>query len=274
MGKYLFNYFIKNDDAYGIEEFDDLFKTEGKCIYEVLRVIAGSPLFLKEHLDRLENSLKLEDAPCKLDMKTLGKYIVQLINLNRVRSGNMRIVINRGDVFIYQVGATYPTSKQYSEGVKTILYFGERHNPNAKVVNDEFRNKVNEEIKKNDAFEAILVDRNGNVTEGSKSNIFFAKDGVLITAPVGEVLPGITRYMIMKAAERVGIKVEERNVNYNDIKDMDGLFISGTSPKVLPIREVKDIVQYNSVAPVIINVMKAFDEVIDEDIRKVADTYK
>lgn len=274
MGKYLFNYFIKNDDAYGIEEFDDLFKTEGKCIYEVLRVIAGSPLFLKEHLDRLENSLKLEDAPCKLDMKTLGKYIVQLINLNRVMSGNMRIVINRGDVFIYQVGATYPTSKQYSEGVKTILYFGERHNPNAKVVNDEFRNKVNEEIKKNDAFEAILVDRNGNVTEGSKSNIFFAKDGVLITAPVGEVLPGITRYMIMKAAERVGIKVEERNVNYNDIKDMDGLFISGTSPKVLPIREVKDIVQYNSVAPVIINVMKAFDEVIDEDIRKVAETYK
>lgn len=274
MGKYLFNYFIKNDDAYGIEEFDDLFKTEGKCIYEVLRVIAGSPLFLKEHLDRLENSLKLEDAPCKLDMKTLGKYIVQLINLNRVMSGNMRIVINRGDVFIYQVGATYPTSKQYSEGVKTILYFGERHNPNAKVVNDEFRNKVNEEIKKNDAFEAILVDRNGNVTEGSKSNIFFAKDGVLITAPVGEVLPGITRYMIMKAAERVGIKVEERNVNYNDIKDMDGLFISGTSPKVLPIREVKDIVQYNSVAPVIVNVMKAFDEVIDEDIRKVADTYK
>ena len=76
----------------------------------------------------------------------------------------------------------------YTEGVKTILYYGERENPNAKIVNDNFRAKVTEEIKKSNAFEAILVDRNGLITEGSKSNIFAIKDGKLITAKAEAVL--------------------------------------------------------------------------------------
>ncbi|MGL5151832.1 MAG: aminotransferase class IV, partial [Clostridium sp.] len=117
-------------------------------------------------------------------------------------------------------------------------YFGERNNPNEKIVNNSFRNKVNEEIKNNNAYEAILVDRNEYITEGSRSNIFFIKGNNLITSPIENVLPGVTRKNIMEVAKSNNIEIIEEKIKYRDLKDIDALFISGTSPKILPISEV------------------------------------
>ena len=86
---------------------------------------------------------------------------------------------------------------------KNDLYFGERENPNAKIINLSFREKVNKKIREKNAYEAILVDRKGYITEGSKSNIFMIKDNMLLTSPVKAVLPGVTRGEIIDIAEEV-----------------------------------------------------------------------
>jgi len=140
------DYFIKNDEAYEREEFQDIYVVEGKCIYEVIRVIDGAPLFLDEHLARLENSLKLEKKEELISMDKIKEYIGKLITLNRVDNGNLKLVINMDNLFIFFIKHSYPTKDMYSKGVKTILYFGERHNPNAKVIDKSFRGKVNEKI--------------------------------------------------------------------------------------------------------------------------------
>ena len=118
------------------------------------------------------------------------------------------------------------------------------------------------------AYEAILVDENGNITEGSKSNIFMIKDKQLITAPVNFVLPGITREIIIEGSKNIGYSISEENVNYKNIGDMDGLFISGTSPKVLPIRMVEKHCFNSSENDNIRKIMEAFDIKVENYILK------
>lgn len=155
----------------------------------------------------------------------------------------------------------------YENGVETILYFGERENPNAKIINDNFREKVNKEIKDKGVYEAILVDKNGYITEGSRSNIFMVKDNVILTSPVKAVLPGVTRGEIIEIAQKLQIQVKEIEYSYSDIDKLDGIFISGTSPKVLPIRKVNGI-NLNPNNDLIRKLMKEYDDEITRYIEK------
>ena len=216
---------------------------EDKIIYEVLRVINGKPIFLETHLRRMKNSFELINKEFKFSDEEISMEINNLIKTENKFEGNIKITygVHEKILRIFFIEHSYPSSEMYESGVKTILYFGERENPNAKIVNENFREKVNSEIKDKNVYEAILVDKNGYITEGSKSNIFMVKDNELLTSPIKAVLPGVTRGEIIKIAQKLGIKIKEVEYKYSDIDKLDGMFISGTSPKILPIKEVNDI---------------------------------
>ncbi|MGN2337450.1 aminotransferase class IV [Clostridium cagae] len=239
-------FFIENSNIKKINQLENI-KVPGKIIYEVLRIIHGKPLFLENHLLRMENSFKLINIDQCLDNFKIRNDIENLVRENEKLEGNIKLTYNVNEkvMRIFFINHSYPNEEMYKNGVKTILYFGERENPNAKIVNLNFREKVNIKIKENNAYEAILVDRNGYITEGSKSNIFMVKENVLLTSPIKTVLPGVTRGEIIDIAIKNGIKVEEVSYKYSDIEKLDGMFISGTSPKILPINQV-DSIKMNS----------------------------
>lgn len=216
---------------------------QDKIIYEVLRVINKKSIFLENHLERMENSFKLINEEFELSYEEISTKIHELIIHENKSYGNIKITygVNEKILKVFFVEHSYPYEEMYKNGVKTILFFGERENPNAKIINDDFREKVNNEIKEQNAYEAILVDKNGYITEGSKSNIFMVKENKLLTSPTKAVLPGVTRGEIIKIAKKLGIEIEEVEYRYSDIDKLDGMFISGTSPKVLPIKAVNDI---------------------------------
>lgn len=224
---------------------------EDKIIYEVLRVIDGKPIFLEAHLKRMKNSFELINEKFTLSYEEISLKIKKLIEDENKFEGNIKITygIKEKILRIFFIEHSYPSGEMYENGVKTILYFGERENPNAKIINDNFREKVNKEIKANDAYEAILVDKNGYITEGSRSNIFMVKGNKVLTSPIKAVLPGVTRGEIIDIAKKVEIEVEEVEYKYLNIDELDGMFISGTSPKILPIKTVNDISldPYNSI---------------------------
>jgi len=240
---------------------------EDKIIYEVLRVIDGKPIFLENHFSRMKNSFELINEKFTLTYEEISMKIDNLIKAENKFEGNIKITyeVNAKILRIFFVKHSYPSEKMYESGVKTILYFGERENPNAKIVNDNFRVKVNNEIKEQDAYEAILVDKNGYITEGSKSNIFMVKDNELLTAPIKSVLPGVTRSEIIKIAQKLGIKIKEVEYKYSDIDKLEGMFISGTSPKVLPIKSVNNI-NLNSNNHIIRNLMNEYNNEIRQYI--------
>lgn len=257
------DYFVQNNDILKVEFFIQDMVSKGKSIYEVIRVMEGKPLFLKEHLKRLVNSCELENKDILMNEEQIEKNIQELIKWNNVQNGNLKLVFNYKESstigLIYFIKHNYPAAKLYEEGVDTTLFFGERTNPNAKVIDLSFREQVEKVIKEKQVFEAILVDNEGYITEGSKSNIFMVEDGIVVTSPLNNVLPGITRGVVIDIVKALGIGFEEKRINYKDIETLQGLFITGTSPKVLPIKRVNDYSFKSSENEIIFKIMKEFN---------------
>ncbi|MBU3111745.1 aminotransferase class IV [Clostridium lacusfryxellense] len=274
-------FFLFGNEMKKKEKFAKYNNVNGKSLYEVIRISDGIPIFLMEHLERLENSAKIMKYQISITRDEIIDGILKLIKENEALNENLKLVINyiprentddntkvEEKFLAYFVPHSYPLKQQYEEGVKTITYHAERSNPNAKVINNSFREKVNEQIKNKGVYEAILVDDEGFITEGSKSNIFMVKGSTIITSKVINVLPGITRQFIIKTCRKLNIEVKEEDILERDLKLLDGLFISGTSPNVLPINSVNELSFSSSQNSTIKLIMKGFNVELNENKQK------
>lgn len=254
----------------------------GRTAYEVLRIIRGVPLFFEDHYERLKgtiNAISLSSA-IKSDrsadndhMITAGQLkenIKKLLAANEADMCNVKIVISeiggRLRQLIYISKSHYPTQEEADAGVKTGLLQIERHNPNAKVLNQVYIDAVSAKMKEDAYYELILVDSNGRITEGSKSNAFFIRAGSVYTAPGEFVLKGITRKYVFEACKRAGYQVIEQFVDANDLPDVEAAFLSGTSIKVLPISTVDQIELNSSVNPAISAIRREYDTLLEKYI--------
>jgi len=104
----------------------------------------------------------------------------------------------------------------------------------------EWKSKVKVLLKETGAFEALLVNRENCITEGSRSNIFFVQGGKVYTAPAQDVLVGVTRMMILNLCRQLHIELIEKAVPVQEIPKMDGAFMTGTSVNVLPISKIDE----------------------------------
>lgn len=264
-------YFLLNGIVKNTEEFDADLITKKKTVYEVVRIVNGKPLFFKEHIDRLFNSIFLAHMNMPVSAEELRNQTIKFIKINQIDSGNFKIIITEdGDTAIFKIKHKYPNEADYKNGVDVILYRGERKTPNIKLIDAMFRANVNEKLKEKNAFEAILVDRKGFITEGSRSNIFMLKGDTVITSPISDILPGITRSKIIQISKELGFKVLEKKINCNELDEMDGLFITGTSPEVLPIRKVDDKEFNSQNNEVIMRIMEKYNIFKLADIEKFA----
>ena len=266
--KAILNYYAFNGDITPIREFS--IPTDGIKVYEVVRIIKGTPLFMEMHINRLFNSMELAKVKSSIDMPEVIEGFYKVIKANGSKEGNIKLIINfcedKEDYYIYYIPHSYPEEKLYREGIHTTLFNGERSNPNAKVINSAFRTVLDNHLKERNAFEALLVDNHGRVTEGSKSNVFFVKENILVTPPLEQVLPGVTRAQIIELAKDNNIEVQEKYIDKNELKDYEGAFISGTSPKVLPIKSIDTIKISSSDNFLVKKIMQLYDNKIDNYI--------
>ncbi|CFX56742.1 Aminotransferase, class IV [Syntrophomonas zehnderi OL-4] len=262
-------HFVKNDEILPATSFVSEIFNEGYSLYEVLKVISGVPLFMEEHINRLVASAartnhELIQSPAKI--KT---HINDLIHACQTDTGNIKFVVNyphetdkKADFYAFFIPYHYPSAADYSNGVVTITHNAERTNPHAKVINRAFTSKIKQIIEQHNAFEALLLDNNGFVTEGSRSNIFMVQENTVITAPLQNVLPGITRGCVIDLCEKLGLTVIERKIHLDELTHMEALFLTGTSPNVLPINKV-DHLKFDSAAhPAVQKIMQAYDNLI------------
>jgi branched-chain amino acid aminotransferase len=245
---YLHNFKFKETHS-----FDDSFIKSGVSVYEVIRIEKGVPLFLEEHLNRLFHSadiLKLTINESYCDFETI---IAELINKNNILQGVIKIITHfnsddnshEKDLVAYFTPHYFPTNEEYEKGVKTGLCSAFRNNPTAKILNSEARIIANDTIAEKKLFEVILNDNNGYITEGSRSNLFFIKGDKIITAPENDVLQGITRLKVFELCKSERIELIEKKIHVSEIDEMDSAFITGTSLKILPIKNI-DLIQFNT----------------------------
>ena len=230
--------FILNGNLQTSEMFDNSLVYEGDSVYEVLRMIKGAPIFFPDHKQRLAMSAKLQKKKVLADIPTLRKDIISLTRSDKKRETNLKIVFNYNNgatnYLIYFIEPIYPSEAQYQKGVKGILFFAERKDPESKVINHKLRSSIYHKLIVESGYEAILVNENNLITEGSRSNIFFLKGETLVTAPDNVILNGITRKHILEICAENKIKVEFACVNVEELKQYEAVFMTGTSPMVLP----------------------------------------
>lgn len=257
----------------GVEErADKLIGFQGeKVVYEVVRIIDGVPLFIEDHYLRMKNSLKMLDTELKTTQKELSQQVRKTAELNGKKNCNVKITVfeeaGRQNCVMYVSKSYYPVKEEIEKGVKVGLMRWERSDPNAKIIDIEYKETARKKMEKEKAFEVLLVNNQDRITEGSKSNVFFVRGNKVFTAPDEYVLKGVTRKYIIDACQKLGFELIETLISLESLNEIEGLFITGTSIKVLPISEVEGRVFNSATHPTVVAIRDQYDCIIKEYIK-------
>lgn len=249
-------WFVANGRLVTISEASQ-YALNDPMIYEVIRLIDGKPLFYKEHMARLSESANLLGTCIDHMTSAIQQGVDALIERNEIHSDNIKLVIGNLDQgeptwILFGVKGFYPPEAWFKEGVQTTLLTALRSNPHAKVINQTLANQVDQMRATSDVFEALLVDDSGRITEGSRSNVFFIKDGKLLTPRTDLALKGITRLKLMGLLEKLNIPCFEADIEVGSLENLEGAFITGTSIDLLPIKAI-DKVKYDTASLELMN---------------------
>lgn len=234
----LHNFFVFNREIRPIHLFVPS-ENEGG-IYEVLRVSRGVPLFLEDHLDRFFHSANIAGENILFTPQQIETLLSQLIQKNSVFEGNV-LLSCKVNLKAYFISHVYPADEQYKLGVKCGLLKAERDNPNAKVFQTSVRMQADKLLEENDFYEVLLVNQFNHITEGSRSNVFFWDGKKIVTPPASKVLLGITRNKVIQLALDMGLTVAEKDISLEKLATFSAAFLTGTSPKILPVKQVENV---------------------------------
>jgi branched-chain amino acid aminotransferase len=238
--------YIYNSKIYDSSSFDEDLIDRKNVVYEVIRLIDTKPFKLEDNYKRLLNTLQIAGIEFNIEFSQMHEEISLLAKINSVKEGNVKFVVfndsDESSHLVYLIQHYYPNKEQLSQGVETVSIQVERENPNAKVINKTLREQSNKIIKEKTVFEILLIDHNGFLTEGSRSNLFFIKENVVYTSEDKYVLPGTVRKRAIEICNNSNIGIVKNKVKLDDISMYDAAFLTGTSLGILPIAKIDDFI--------------------------------
>ena len=230
----------------------------GNGVFEGLRSYssgAGPNVYkAREHFERMKYSCKTMGIKFNYDVDELVKVSYELLEKNGVQNAYIRPLIYLGanmklitcsEVHIMMACWEWPPYLGY-ENQKVMI--SPYHKPSPKAfpvdtkVNGIYANSIlaTNDAKKKGFDEALQLDLNGNVAQGSGQNFFYVKDDMLVTPPLGNVFPGITRATIIEFAMELGYPVIEKFFKPEELKEAEGAFFTGTATEVASIASIDD----------------------------------
>lgn len=212
-------------------------------VYEVLRIEQGHALFIADHLDRWRNSMKALGRELPKWSNNFSMLIDWLIACHTMPNCDMRIVSSAdGCIQCGYVETEYPSPEMYENGVKVELLNAVRENPKLKIFHAGMRSEAGKQQAEMGAYESLLVNKDGRITEGSRSNVYFiSADGTITTASDDDVLGGIMRKHVLSLCRDCGLKVNYQLVSPDDIAKFDSAFLSSTPMRLLPISDIEAV---------------------------------
>ncbi|MFS0839871.1 branched-chain-amino-acid transaminase [Paenibacillus sp. 1P03SA] len=285
---YLDGSFVTKEEA-KVSVYDHGF-LYGDGIFEGIRIYGGNIFKCKEHLDRLYDSAKSIMLNIPLSYQEMQDALVETIRRNELRDGYIRLVVSRGPgdlgldprrspkasvIIIVEQLSIYP-EEAYVNGLKTVSVSSRRNIPDAvnpKIKSLNYLNNILVKIQSNLAGvgEAIMLNSQGYVAEGSSDNIFIVKRGVVFTPPcyIG-ALEGITRAAIIEICERQGYTLKEEPFTLHDVYVADEVFFTGTAAEVIAVREVDGrTIGEGKAGPITTKLLQEFRSIVNVDGVKV-----
>ncbi len=243
---YVDGQFVPSDEA--TIPINDLALLRGYGIFDFLKTYRGKPLFLGEQIERLQQSAEQIGLDLPWSRRELTDIVMQTLDKNNLPEANIRMVVTGGSSpdFITPQGKprllvlVTPLAQQpewwYTEGVKIITIDSERNIPAAKSIDYIPATIALKKARRQDAIEAVYVDRAGYVLEGTTSNLFLFSDDRLVT-PGRAILNGITRQAVLKLAENT-TETEIRDIKSDELFTAEEVFITGSNKEIVPVVKV------------------------------------
>jgi len=253
---YLNDKFVPQEEAV-VSVFDHGF-LYGDGVYETLRAYRGRVFQLAEHLARLERSASRIQLHLPVSLERLTDLVRESLSRNQLQEAYLRITVSRGAgeigldpalcksptlVIIAKPFQPYPESL-YADGVSVIVAKTRRNLPEAlppQVKSLNFLNNIlaKMEAKAAGAHEALMLNHQDELTEGTTSNMFVVQRGRVRTPAVEcGILNGITRGLVLQLASELGIPSEETRLTVDDLLRADECFLTNTTQEVLPVTRV------------------------------------
>ena len=264
----------------------------GDGVWEGLRVHAGHPVFLAEHLDRLYEGAKAIALDIGLGRSDLRVAIYQTLRANEMSEGvHVRLMVTRG------VKRTPYQDPRITVGPPTIVIIPEYKQPRRDVLDagirlftvhvrrpypDVLDPKLNTHSKLNDitaciqaytagADEALMLDPQGFVATCNSTHFFIVRRGELWTSTGAFCLGGITRATVLRLSRSAGIPTRERDFSLTDVYGADEAFVTGTFAGIVPVREVDGRAIGDAAdRPVMLRLRSLYQAAIEDDVAEAA----
>lgn len=246
---------------------DNLSFCYGYGVYENLKVRNRVLFFPELHAERLLHSASAIGLKTIYTEKKIQEIIESLCRVIPQKSFNLKVLLmgnekDNADMYAFALNPRFVTGKEYKEGVRVITHHGERLFPNAKTLNMLMSFLAYKKAQEKGAYDALLVDNEGAVREGTRTNLFFTDGEKIFTPPKEKVLEGVTRITVIDALKKKGIVVQEKELRFDGINLYKGFFLTSTSSKVLPIAKIDD--KAFGISEIVKKVMKIYDEYLEE----------
>lgn len=232
----------------------------GDSIYEVTDAYDYTPLFIEEHLDRLWVSASKIFMPITFTRSELKIEIEKTLKKLNEKRAYIRLIITRGEgeitldptlsntnnLIIICKKLNDNPSWWYSRGVEVIVANTLRNSSLSMDPSIKSGNYLNNILAYNEAvtqgaYDAVMLNHEGHVTEGTTNNIWMIKDGVIKTPPLkAGLLSGITRAKLLEICKENNMKFLETNITETEFKEADEAFLTSSTKRIVPIVKVGD----------------------------------
>ncbi|KDP23546.1 hypothetical protein JCGZ_23379 [Jatropha curcas] len=257
----------------------------GDSVWEGLRVYNGTIFKLEEHLDRLFDSAKalaFKNVPTRDEVKEA--IFRTLIRNGMFDNAHIRLSLTRGKKVTSGMSPAFnlygctlivlpewkPPVYDNTHGITLVTATTRRNSPNnldSKIHHNNLLNNILAKVEGNNANadDAIMLDKDGYVSETNATNIFLVKKGRVLTPHADYCLPGITRATVMDLVVKENLVLEERNISLSEFHTADEVWTTGTMGELTPVvkidgREVGD----GQVGPVTHRLQKAYKKLTEE----------
>ena len=260
---------------YGLAAFEGLRCYKGK---------SGSAIFkLPEHVDRLFESAHIGMIAIPYEKKQVAEAIVETVRVNKLEACYIRplVYIGYGAMGVYPADnpiklaiaawkwGTYLGEDALAHGMRACVSSFTRHHVNVSMtrgkISGHYVNSIlaKREAKADGYDEAILLDPEGYVSEGTGENIFIVRRGRIKTTPLTSILEGITRNSVIELAGEQGIPVLEERFTRDEMYIADEVFVTGTAAELTPVREIDNRrIGTGKPGPITLGLQKAFFSIV------------
>jgi branched-chain amino acid aminotransferase len=230
---------------------NDVAVLRGYSAFESLRTYDRRPFHLDEHLERLYRSAAIIDLEIPFSREFVAGLVREAIERNSSKHASIRLLVTGGESEDGVMPSDQPglailvtplderDMERFAQGIKLITSSLQRTTPEAKTSNYTAAIRALKEAKRHDASDALFINEQGHVLEGTRSNFFVFRGDTLVT-PGSGILLGVTRRTVLELA-RDHFSIEERPILLTELPQVDEAFLTSSSKEITPVVRIDDV---------------------------------